>query len=72
MDKECKEPFLGGFITLDKENKIQVITDFVQGWKQQVCVVCSNKDSQVQNKIEITQKTCNFTKNCPAKNSTGL
>lgn len=50
MDKDCDEPFLSGFITLDqKTNKINVITDFLDGFKQQVCIVCENKDSKVQN-----------------------
>lgn len=49
MDNDCDEPFVGGFITLDQANKINVITDFVDGWKQQVCIVCENKDSKVQN-----------------------
>ena len=71
MDNDCDEPFVGGFITLDKANKINVITDFVDGWKQQVCVVCANAAGKVQNQIVISQKPCSDTKNCPADKGTG-
>ena len=47
MDNDCDEPFVGGYITLDKANKINVITDFVDGWTQQVCVVCANDAGKV-------------------------
>ena len=72
MDNDCDEPFTGGFISLDQYNRINVITDFIGGWNQQVCVVCGNKDAQVKNQIIIQQQPCNVTGNCPANNGTGL
>ena len=65
MNKDCKDALTGGKITLSKSYKISVITSFIDGWKQQICIVCENEKSKVQNIITLSQRPCKETENCP-------
>ena len=43
------------------------INNFPAGWSDPLCLVCQNKDEIVSVRIEVTQRSCEETKNCPLK-----
>tara|TARA_B110000285_G_C15013861_1_gene557916 strand:+ start:751 stop:906 length:156 start_codon:yes stop_codon:yes gene_type:complete len=45
---DCQAPYLDG-VNVDTTApwKINAVTNYVTGWKDNVCVVCENKDEKV-------------------------
>ena len=42
-DKHCDEPFING-IYIDDKFKISAVSNSIDGWKNNVCIVCENID----------------------------
>jgi hypothetical protein len=66
MGPDCQTPYKDG-ISIDKSApwKISAVSDYPTGWKDPVCIVCSNKDDRVPFELTIDQLPCSATKNCP-------
>ena len=68
MDNDCDEPFVDG---IGIENfapfRINAKTDFDNGWKKSVCIVCENIDEKVGLEMVIDQIPCSVSGTCPSK-----
>lgn len=65
---DCKFEYNDG-IFVDKKSPYGVfsINNFPAGWSDPLCLVCQNKDEVVSVRIEVAQRNCLESKNCPLK-----
>jgi hypothetical protein len=66
MGPDCRTPYLDGIsISNTAPWTISAVSNYVTGFKDPVCIVCSNKNERVGYELTIDQNPCTATKNCP-------
>jgi hypothetical protein len=68
LDNDCDEPFVDNIgIENSAPFRINAKTDYDNGWKKPVCVVCENIDEKVAVEMTMNQIPCNASGNCPSE-----